>query len=73
MHTNNEKFLTIPHGELLYVTADGNWGSDAMVIVDINALTDEQNEVLADLRDSDKMSYVTAVVNGDDLSEWEEE
>jgi hypothetical protein len=72
MTTTNSKFITISAREVLYVTADGNYGSDAIVLIDPNAITDDQYETLENLPDYDKLPYVTAILNGDDLSEFEE-
>jgi hypothetical protein len=72
MTNNNEKFITISAREVLYVTADGNYGSDAIVLIDPKALTDEQYEVLSELSDNDRLPYVTAILNGGDLSYYEE-
>ena len=55
-----------------YVTADGTYGSGAIIVFDEALLTDEQWETLANLRDNDKYDYVLAVLNNEDLSEWED-
>jgi hypothetical protein len=55
-----------------YVTADGAYGSGAVIVFDEALLTDEQWETLGDLRDNDKYDYVLAVLNNEDLSEWED-
>jgi hypothetical protein len=72
MTTTNSKFITISTREVLYVTADGNYGSDAIVLIDPNALTDDQYETLGNLSDNDRLPYVTAILNGEDTSYYEE-
>ena len=54
-----------------YVSEYGNWGLEKVLIFDNNALTPEQVEKLDEQTDSEKMSYVQAILNGEDLTYWE--
>lgn len=54
-----------------YVSEYGNWGLEQVLFFDNNALTPEQVEKLDEQTDSQKMSYVKAILNGEDLSYWE--
>lgn len=58
---------------MAYVSEYGNWGQEQVLVFDENILTEEQWENLDILPDRDKMSYVKAIINGEDLSEWEED
>lgn len=55
-----------------YVTADGTYGVGAIVVFDESLLTDKQWDTLSELRDNDKYDYTLAVLNNEDLSEWED-
>jgi hypothetical protein len=57
---------------ILYVTKDGNYGADDIIITDLNSLTDEQIEQMSSLSDNDRFAYVQAVLDGQDTSEWED-
>jgi hypothetical protein len=56
-----------------FVTDDGAWSQAAEVIIfDPNQLTEEQWITLDELPDSQKLSYVEAILNGaHDLTPWE--
>lgn len=54
-----------------WVSEDGSWGTNAMVLFDPSTITDAQMEILDELNDSDKYDYIIAIFNGDDLDEWE--
>lgn len=54
-----------------WVSEDGSYGVGYIVLFDQNALTEDQWETLSNLHDSDRYDYVMAVMNGEDLSEWE--
>lgn len=58
---------------MAYVSEYGNWGQEKVLVFDPALLTEEQYEILSILTDYDKMSYVKAIINGDDLTEWEED
>jgi hypothetical protein len=55
-----------------YVSEDGNYGSDELVAFPYDLLTDEQWNILSECSDSDRINYVKAIINGDDLSEWQD-
>jgi len=50
-----------------WVSEDGSWGTNAIVMFDPSTITDEQLEILDNLNDSDKYDYIIAIFNGDDL------
>jgi len=56
-----------------YVTADGNYGMDEVLVFDHNALTKKQWDSLGEQTDSDRIIYVQRILNGEDVSdmEWE--
>lgn len=58
---------------MAYVSEYGNYGVEDVFMFDYNRLTVEQWDTLAELPDSVKMNYVRAIVNGADLSEFEDE
>ena len=55
-----------------YVSEYGNWGTEKFIVFDNDLLTPKQIEILGILNDYDKMSYVQAIIDGKDLTEWEE-
>lgn len=55
-----------------YVSRHGNWGTEDVIIFDDAQLTTRQYEILDILTDSEKLPYVQAIIDGLDLSEWEE-
>ena len=55
-----------------WVSADGSYGSGGIIVFDEDSLTEAQWETLGDLRDNDKYDYVLAILNNEDLSEWED-
>jgi hypothetical protein len=57
---------------MAYVSEYGNWGQEEVLVFDDALLTEEQFEILDEVSDYSKMSYVKAIINGDDLSYWEE-
>ena len=55
-----------------WVSEDGSFNySNQLVTFDSDALTEQQWDTLAELNDYDRIEYVLAVIDGDDLSEWE--
>ena len=56
-----------------YITADGNYGGDEVLVFPHKALTEKQWDLLGECSDYDRIKYVKAILNGDDLSEWEYE
>jgi hypothetical protein len=57
---------------MAYVSEYGNWGQEQVLVFDDSLLTEEQFEILDEVSDYSKMSYVKAIINGDDLAYWEE-
>ena len=57
---------------MAYVSEYGNWGQEKVLVFDDALLTEEQFEILDEVSDYSKMPYVKAIINGDDLSYWEE-
>jgi hypothetical protein len=57
---------------MAYVSEYGNWGQEEVLVFDSSLLTKEQFEVLDQVSDYSKMSYVKAIIRGDNLSYWEE-
>lgn len=54
-----------------YVTADGNYGGDDILIFDRDALTEQQWEELGSQTDSDRIVYIQRILNGEDVSDME--
>ena len=59
--------------QMSYVTADGNYGSDDVLVFPYNALTEEQWNLVEALSDYDKLPYVYAVVNGKSTDIWDQD
>jgi hypothetical protein len=62
--------LVLPN--MAYVDADGSYGVGAIAVFQPDSLTEEQWETLANLRDSERLEYVVAILDGEDLSRWED-
>jgi len=56
---------------MAYVSEYGNYGGESVLEFDSSELTAEQWETLSNLTDSDKLPYVEAILDGNDVSEWE--
>ena len=54
----------------LYVSRDGNWGGDDIIVTDINEFPEEYFSVLEDLPTYEKFPFFEAVLNGQDVSKW---
>jgi hypothetical protein len=55
-----------------WVSEYGDWARNTQLITfDHNDLTKEQWDTLETLSDYDRIEYVMAVLDGDDLTEWE--
>lgn len=57
--------------ETAWVSEDGSFGINKIIHFDENALDEDQWEVLDCLSDHRKFDYVHAVLNNEDLDEWE--
>ena len=56
----------------LYFSEDGNYGGGKIIIADHDAFTEEQMELLGSLGDNSRYDYANAILNGQDVSEWED-
>ena len=56
-----------------YVSEYGNWGQEELVVFDKEALTEKQYITLSEMSDNDRLSYVVAILNGEDVSEYEDD
>lgn len=54
-----------------WVSDDGSYGAGDLLTFDPDRLTDSQWDTLGELSDYSRIDYVQAILNGDDLSEWE--
>ena len=72
MNAQTDRYVTIAGGDLAYVSEDGNYGTDSIVLFRPDTLTDDQWETLSNLSDSRKMNYITAILNNQPLDKFEE-
>jgi hypothetical protein len=57
-----------------WVAEYGEFGYNSQLVTfDSEALTEQQWDRLAELADYDRIEYVLAILDGDDLTEWENE
>ena len=54
-----------------WVSEDGSWGIGKITLFYPERLTEDNWDMLDDLSDSDKMPYVRALLQGQDVSEWD--
>ena len=57
----------------LFIAEDGSYGGGPVIIADHDAFTDEQMDVLSTLGDNERFDYAEALLNGKDVSEWEDQ
>jgi hypothetical protein len=57
----------------LFIAEDGSYGGGPILIVPHDQFTDEQIDVLASLNDNDRFDYAEALLNGQDVSHWEDQ
>jgi hypothetical protein len=58
---------------IAWVSEDGSWSAgNELITFDGDLLTDSQWETMSLLPDSERIVYVMAVINGEDVSEWED-
>jgi hypothetical protein len=55
-----------------YVTEDGNYGNDIVIIFKADDLTEEQWEQVGSQTDSDRIVYIKRILDGEDVSDMEE-
>ena len=57
-----------------WVSEDGSYSfNNQLVTFSSDELTQKQWEILDELNDYDRIEYVLSILDGDDLSEWENE
>lgn len=56
-----------------WVDTDGSYGVSDIILFDYDDLTEKQWENLGSLGDNSRLEYVQAILNGHDLSEWEDD
>lgn len=56
-----------------WVDTDGSYGVGSVIHFDVNVMTEDQWEKISCLPDNDRYDYVYAILNNEDLSEWEDE
>ena len=54
-----------------YVSADGNYGGDEILVFPSDLLTEKHWEVVRTLHPSDRLAFIQTVINGDDATDWE--
>ena len=60
--------------ELAWISEDGSFsGGNQLITFDPSLLTFRQWELLMELPDSERIIYALAVLDGEDVSEWENE
>jgi hypothetical protein len=57
--------------QMSYVSADGNFGSDEVLVFPYDALTEQQWEELGSQTDSDRIIYVQRILNGENVEDME--
>jgi|LauGreDrversion4_2_1035121.scaffolds.fasta_scaffold160800_2 hypothetical protein len=60
-------------GNLLYITADGNYGGDDILITSLSDFPEEYLEILGELPDYQRIKFAQAFLDGQDVSEWLED
>lgn len=53
--------------KMSYVTVDGNYGSDTVLVFPSEALTEQQWESLSEQTDSDRIVYIQRILNGEEV------
>lgn len=56
---------------MAYVSEQGNWGQEEVLVFDESQLTPRQWNTLDELCDSDKLPYVKAIMNDENTEQWE--
>ena len=60
-----QKGIPMLNDRTAWVTADGTYGEDDIILFHPDALTDEQYEFMHNMRDNDRYAYTQAVLEGD--------
>lgn len=66
-------YSTEHRSNMSYVSADGNYGSDEILVFPYHALTESQWDLVMELSDSNRLPFIYAVVNGQDTSAWDQD
>lgn len=62
------------NSSIAWISEDGSYSAgNELITFDGDLLTDKQWDILGDLPDSERIIYAIAVIDGQDLSEWEDE
>ena len=57
-----------------WISEDGSYSAgNELITFDGDELTDRQWEILSELSDSERIIYAIAIIDGQDVSEWEDE
>jgi hypothetical protein len=57
-----------------WISEDGSYSAgNELITFDSDLLTDKQWDILSDLPDTERIIYAIAVIDGQDVSEWEDE
>jgi hypothetical protein len=56
-----------------YVSADGNYGSDEVLVFPYDTLTEQQWEQLNQMHESNRLPYVEAIISGEDYQQYEDD
>jgi hypothetical protein len=60
------------HLNVGWVETDGQYGTSDVITFDSDDLTQKQWDTLVDLPEGERISYVEAIMKGENLDEWEE-
>ncbi len=55
-----------------WVDADGSYGIGSIITFAPDDLTEAQWDTLSELRDNDRFDYASAILDGEDVSRWED-
>lgn len=62
------------NSSVAWISEDGSYSAgNELITFDGDLLTDKQWEILSCLSDSERIIYAIAVIDGQDVSEWEDE
>lgn len=62
------------NSSIAWISEDGSFSQgNELITFDSTELTDRQWEILSELSDSERIIYAIAVIDGQDVSEWEDE
>jgi len=57
-----------------WISEDGSYSAgNELITFDTDCLTNRQWDILSDLPDTERIIYAIAVIDGQDVSEWEDE